>query len=137
MDTQENSTSNKRQIRFASKCKSEIVPIMDALYIINGKWRIPIILTLMEGNKRFSEIQKEVQKITSKVLANELKEMELNGFLEKKTDDQSRAKTEYQLTNYSSSLEPIIKSLSDFGIRHRKKIRDESHQVKKALTDYY
>ena len=137
MDTQENSTSNKRQIRFASKCKSEIVPIMDALYIINGKWRIPIILTLMEGNKRFSEIKKEVQKITSKVLANELKEMELNGFLEKKTDDQSRAKTEYQLTNYSSSLEPIIKSLSDFGIRHRKKIRDESHQVKKALTDYY
>lgn len=132
MDTQENSTSNKRQIRFASKCKSEIVPIMDALYIINGKWRIPIILTLMEGNKRFSEIQKEVQKITSKVLANELKEMELNGFLEKKTDDQSRAKTEYQLTNYSSSLEPIIKSLSDFGIRHRKKIRDESHQVKKS-----
>lgn len=127
MNTLENSTSNKRQIRFASKCKSEIVPIMDALYIINGKWRIPIVLTLMEGNKRFSEIKKEVQKITSKVLADELKEMELNGFVEKKTDDQSRAKTEYQLTDYSSSLEPIIKSLRDFGIQHRKKIRDESH----------
>ncbi|MFD2940198.1 winged helix-turn-helix transcriptional regulator [Flavobacterium notoginsengisoli] len=132
MNTPENSTSNKRQIRFASKCKSEIVPIMDALYIINGKWRIPIILTLMEGNKRFSEIQKEVQKITSKVLTDELKEMELNGFVEKKTNDQSRAKTEYQLTDYSSSLEPIIKSLRDFGMKHRKKIRDESHQIKKS-----
>ncbi|MNS59709.1 putative HTH-type transcriptional regulator YybR [compost metagenome] len=86
----------------------------------------------MEGNKRFSEIQKEVQKITSKVLANELKEMELNGFVEKKTDDQSRAKTEYQLTDYSSSLEPIIKSLRDFGIQHRKKIRDESYFKKSA-----
>lgn len=86
----------------------------------------------MEGNKRFSEIQKEVQKITSKVLAEELKEMELNGFVEKKTDDQSRAKTEYQLTDYSSSLEPIIKSLRDFGIQHRKKIREESHQIKKS-----
>lgn len=132
MNTPENSASNKRQIRFASKCKSEIVPIMDALYIINGKWRIPIILTLMEGNKRFSEIQKEVQKITSKVLTDELKEMELNGFVEKKTNDQSRAKTEYQLTDYSSSLEPIIKSLRDFGMKHRKKIRDESHQIKKS-----
>ena len=132
MNTQKNAPDNKRQIRFASKYKSEIVPIMDALYIINGKWRIPIMLTLMEGNKRFSEIQKEVQKITSKVLANELKEMELNGFVEKKTDDQSRAKTEYQLTDYSSSLEPIIKSLRDFGIQHRKKIRDESHQIKKS-----
>ncbi|MDQ6531008.1 helix-turn-helix domain-containing protein [Flavobacterium sp. LHD-85] len=132
MNTQENASDNKRQIRFASKCKSEIVPIMDALYIINGKWRIPIILTLMEGNKRFSEIQKEFQKITSKVLADELKEMELNGFVEKKTDDQSRAKTEYQLTDYSSSLEPIIKALRNFGIQHRKKIRDESHQIKKS-----
>lgn len=131
MNTSENSTSNKRQIRFASKCKSEIVPIMDALYIINGKWRIPIVLTLMEGNKRFSEIQKEVQKITSKVLADELKEMELNGFVEKKIDGQSRAKTEYQLTDYSSSLEPIIKSLRDFGLQHRKKIRDESYQINK------
>lgn len=131
MNTSENSTSNKRQIRFASKCKSEIVPIMDALYIINGKWRISIVLTLMEGNKRFSEIQKEVQKITSKVLADELKEMELNGFLEKKTDGQNRAKTEYQLTDYSSSLEPIIKSLRDFGLQHRKKIRDESYQINK------
>ncbi|MDY0989436.1 putative HTH-type transcriptional regulator YybR [Flavobacterium sp. ACN2] len=131
MNTSENSTSNKRQIRFASKCKSEIVPIMDALYIINGKWRISIVLTLMEGNKRFSEIQKEVQKITSKVLADELKEMELNGFVEKKIDGQSRAKTEYQLTDYSSSLEPIIKSLRDFGLQHRKKIRDESYQINK------
>lgn len=132
MNTQKNAPDNKRQIRFASKYKSEIVPIMDALYIINGKWRIPIMLTLMEGNKRFSEIQKEVQKITSKVLANELKEMELNGFVEKKTDNQSRAKTEYQLTDYSSSLEPIIKSLRDFGIQHRKKIRDESYFKKSA-----
>lgn len=132
MNTQKNAPDNKRQIRFASKYKSEIVPIMDALYIINGKWRIPIMLTLMEGNKRFSEIQKEVQKITSKVLANELKEMELNGIVEKKTDDQSRAKTEYQLTDYSSSLEPIIKSLRDFGIQHRKKIRDESYLKKSA-----
>jgi len=48
MNTQENATSKKRQIRFASKYKSEIVPIMDALYIINGKSRIPIILTFME-----------------------------------------------------------------------------------------
>ncbi|WDF66095.1 winged helix-turn-helix transcriptional regulator [Flavobacterium sp. KACC 22763] len=132
MDTQENSTSNKRQIRFASQCKSEIASIMDAIYMIGGKWRIPIILTLMQGSKRFSEIQKEVHKIASKVLAHELKEMELNGFVEKKTDDQSRAKTEYQLTDYSSSLEPIIKSLRDFGLQHRKKMRDESHQVKKS-----
>ncbi|WP_289661104.1 winged helix-turn-helix transcriptional regulator [Flavobacterium panacagri] len=99
---------------------------MDALYIINGKWRIPIVLALMEGNKRFSELQKEVNKITSKVLANELREMELNGFVIKKENEQSRSKTEYELTNYSTSLEPIIKSLRDFGTQHRQKIRNDA-----------
>lgn len=136
MNTPENATSYIQQVRFASKCKSEIASIMDAIYMISGKWRIPILLALMEGNKRFSEIQKEVHKIASKVLAHELKEMELNGFVKKKTDDQSRAKTEYQLTDYSSSLKPIIKSLRDFGIQHRKKMREESYQRKNALADY-
>ncbi len=126
MTEQEILTNNKRKKRFASKYKSEIVPIMDALYIINGKWRIPIVLALMEGNKRFSELQKEVNKITSKVLANELREMELNGFVIKKENEQSRSKTEYELTNYSTSLEPIIKSLRDFGTQHRQKIRNDA-----------
>ncbi|PBJ09334.1 helix-turn-helix domain-containing protein [Flavobacterium sp. ACN6] len=125
MKNLENSTNNTSAISTASEYKSEIVPIMDALYIINGKWRIPITLVLMEGNKRFSEIQKEVHKITSKVLAHELKEMELNGFVEKKPNAQSQAKTEYQLTDYSFSLEPILKSLRDFGILHRNKMRNE------------
>jgi len=125
MKKPENSINNKSACR-AIEYKSEIVPIMDALYVINGKWRIPITLALMEGNKRFSELQKEVHKITSKVLAHELKEMELNGFIEKKPNAQSRARTEYQLTAYSWSLEAIIKSLRDFGIQHRNKIRNEA-----------
>lgn len=127
--TKENSLLKQPEINSALQYKSELVPIMDALYVINGKWRIPITIVLMEGNKRFSEIQKEIHKITAKVLAHELKEMELNGFVEKKINDENPAKTEYQLTEYSKSLEPVLNSLRDFGIQHRKKIRDESSIV--------
>lgn len=123
---QENLPSNKSEMSTVLQCKTEIIPIMDALYIINGKWRIPITITLMEGNKRFGEIQKDVHKITSKVLAHELKEMELNGFVEKKIYDESPVRTEYELTDYSWSIETIITALRDFGVQHRKKIRDEN-----------
>ncbi|OXA86010.1 hypothetical protein B0A66_18490 [Flavobacterium hercynium] len=99
---------------------------MDALYVINGKWRIPITITLMEGSKRFGEIQKEIDKITSKVLAHELKEMELHGFIEKKACDESPLRAEYTLTQYSKSLIPILTSLRDFGILHRKRIREQA-----------
>lgn len=80
----------------------------------------------MEGSKRFGEIQKEIDKITSKVLAHELKEMELNGFVEKKTCDESPLRAEYTLTQYSLLLEPVLSSLRDFGILHRKKIREQA-----------
>lgn len=108
------------------QCKTEIVPVMDAVYVINGKWRIPIIMVLMEGDKRFGEIQKEVLKISSKVLAHELKEMELNGFVEKNTYDEGSVIIKYELTEYSWSIKPIILTLRDFGVKHRNKIREES-----------
>lgn len=106
------------------RSKAEIVPIMDAIYVISGKWRIPITIALMEGNKRFSEIQKDVSKITSKVLSHELKEMELNGFVEK-TYQENPFRIEYELTDYSWSIKSIILLLRDFGIKHREKIRNE------------
>ncbi|WP_281233083.1 winged helix-turn-helix transcriptional regulator [Flavobacterium gelatinilyticum] len=107
------------------RCKTEVVPIMDAIYVINGKWRVPITIALMEGNRRFGEIMKEIPKITSKVLAHQLKEMELNGFVEKKIYNEATVRIEYELTEYSWSVKPIILALRDFGIQHRNKLRNE------------
>lgn len=107
------------------QCKSEVIPIMDAIYVINGKWRIPITIALMEGNKRFGEIMKEIPKITAKVLSQALKEMELNGFVEKKIYNEAPTRIEYELTDYSWSIKPIILALKDFGIQHREKLREE------------
>lgn len=118
---------NNRKERIL-KCKTEVVSIMDAIYVIAGsKWRIPITIALMEGNRRFGEIMKEIPKITSKVLAQQLKEMELNGFVEKKIFKDSVIRTEYELTEYSWSIKPVILALRDFGISHREKLRQETH----------
>lgn len=127
MTTTKNETleSSKSRVEQILQCKSEVVPIMDAIYVINGKWRVPITIALMEGNKRFSEIQKEVPKITSKVLAQQLKEMELNGFVEKKIQIDDTVKIEYELTEYSWSVKPVILALKDFGVQHREKLRAE------------
>ena len=110
------------------QCKTEVVPIMDAIYIISGKWRVPVTIALMEGHKRFSEIMKEIPKIASKVLAHELKEMELNGFVEKKVYNEATVRIEYELTEYSWSVKPVILTLRDFGSMHRDKLREERNR---------
>ena len=122
---EENTINEQSRVERILQCKTEVVPIMDAMYVISGKWRIPITIALMEGNRRFSEIMKEVPKIASKVLAQQLKEMELNGFVEKKIYNESTTRIEYELTEYSWSIKPIILTLRDFGIMHREKLRQE------------
>ncbi|MCI9843594.1 winged helix-turn-helix transcriptional regulator [Flavobacterium pectinovorum] len=109
----------------AGVCKSEIGPVLDTLYVISSKWRIHIIVALISGNKRFGELKKGIPKIASKVLSQELKDMEQHGFIIKKNYSTSSLRVEYELTPYSQSIKPVINALRDFGRLHRDKIRME------------
>jgi DNA-binding HxlR family transcriptional regulator len=53
------------------ECARNILPVRDALEVLSGKWKLPIIISLMFGNKRFSHIAKEIPNITDKMLSKE------------------------------------------------------------------
>jgi len=50
--------------------------VRDVLDVVSGKWKLQIIISIITGNHRFREIQRSVTKISSKVLAKELKDLE-------------------------------------------------------------
>ena len=106
-------------------CQSALGAVQDALYVLNGKWKLPIIIALSEGNKRFGAIQKNVAGIAPKVLSAELKILELNGFVIRRVYNEFPVLVEYELTGYSNSLENVITALRDWGLQHREKIRAE------------
>ncbi|MCX2496066.1 helix-turn-helix domain-containing protein [Pedobacter sp. PF22-3] len=108
-----------------TECKSSIGPIQDALYVLGGKWRIPILVAMLEGNRHFGEIQKTINKISAKVLAHELKELELNGFVNRHVYDTKPVGIEYELTEYTNSLGTVIVALREWGILHREKVKTE------------
>jgi len=103
-------------------CLASINAVKDALYVLNGKWKLPLIVALINGPKRFNEIQRALDEITPKVLSKELREMELNGFVERKVFDTFPVSVIYELTPYSDTLGPIIDSLSAWGMQHRQRI---------------
>ena len=115
---------NKERLSKES-CQSALGAVQDALYVLNGKWKLPIIIALNEGNKRFGEIQKNVAGIAPKVLSAELKSLELNGFVIRQVYNEFPVLVEYELTDYSNSLENVITALRDWGFQHRDKIRAE------------
>ena len=97
----------------------------DALYVIGGKWKLRVIIALSGGNKRFNELQRTITGISARVLSNELKELELNGFVKRIVYDQKPVAVEYELTDYSNTLGDVLLSLSTWGAKHRDKIRKE------------
>ncbi|MGY0034628.1 winged helix-turn-helix transcriptional regulator [Pedobacter sp. NJ-S-72] len=78
------------------------------------------------GNKRFNELKRIIPGISARVLSNELKELEMNGFVKRIVyTEASPILVEYELTDYSSSLKDVVKSLSEWGIMHRERIRQD------------
>jgi len=115
------------------QCKSALNSVADALYVIGGKWKLPIIVALMEGPQRFNGLQRLVGGISAKVLSNELKELELNGFVQRKVDTGTPVVVEYELTGYSATLSGVLQALGDWGAMHRERIR-KSMRKKKPVT---
>ncbi|KQT25290.1 HxlR family transcriptional regulator [Chryseobacterium sp. Leaf405] len=110
-----------------TECKSSLGPIQDALYVLGGKWRIPILVAMLEGNKHFGEIQRTINKISAKVLSHELKELELNGFITRRVYGTKPVSIEYELTEYTNSLGPVIVALREWGLLHREKVKTDWH----------
>lgn len=113
-----------------TECMSALVPVQDALYVLNGKWKLPVIIALRHGLKRFGEIQKEVKGIAAKVLSHELKELELNDFVERVVYDTTPVTVEYLVTDYTDTLDEVIMALRDWGTMHRTKIRAQMKERK-------
>ena len=106
------------------RCANLLATVGDALYVIGGKWTIRVIIALSHGHNRFNELQRTVSGISARVLSNELKELELNGFVKRTVHaDATPIVVEYTLTEYSNSLENVVRSLSEWGGMHRHKVR--------------
>ncbi len=103
-------------------CQFRLMAARDALYVIQGKWRIPIIIALTYGNKRFGEIQRDIADISPKMLSQELKVLEENKIITRTLHDSMPISVEYALTPLGSSLSPLLEELLKWGIHFRSSV---------------
>ena len=107
-------------------CNAAANAIRDTLYVLGGKWKLPILMTLAGGPQRFRELQKALEGITPKVLSKELRELELNEFITRTVRPTTPVTVEYSLTTYSKSLEKVLTELRDWGVAHRRRLKESS-----------
>ena len=110
--------------RCISQERLETTGFSYTLSLINGKYKMTILYTLMEfGVVRFNEMKKYIGGISYKTLSLTLKELESDGLVHRKEYPQIPPKVEYSLTGRGKSLIPILDGMCEWGDRNRTRPR--------------
>ncbi|SEA42779.1 DNA-binding transcriptional regulator, HxlR family [Arachidicoccus rhizosphaerae] len=104
--------------------QAELKALQNTLYFIGGKWRIPVINSLCNGNRRFREIEKSIPGITRRMLSKELKDMELNKLLKRNVYPELPVLIEYEPTAYCRTFGQIIQEMIRWGEAHEKVVKN-------------
>lgn len=97
------------------KCGEFTCPVKATIQLIGGKYKSVILWHLMGKTLRYSEIHKLMPKATDKMLAQQLRELEKDGLINRKVYPVVPPKTEYSLTDFGNTLSPILVEMCNWG----------------------
>jgi DNA-binding HxlR family transcriptional regulator len=103
--------------------QEEVQALQDTIYVLGGKWKLPIINSLCNGNSRFREIERSIPGITTRMLSRELKDMEANQLIKRTVDPDIPSMIAYSPTDYCRSFGDIILEMIKWGKAHRELIK--------------
>lgn len=93
-------------------------PVKTTVNLISGKWKPVILFRLLEGKMRFSEIQRQLNGITHKSLANQLQSLEKDGLITRTVYPVVPPKVEYELTDLGMSMKDILLAMYVWGAKY-------------------
>ena len=102
-----------------SICKNTFnCPVEATIQLIGGKYKAVILWHLMNQTLRYNEIHKRVPNATDKMLAQQLRELEKDGLINRTVYPVVPPKTEYSLTDFGQTLAPILDAMCDWGTNY-------------------
>ncbi len=85
------------------------------LEVIGGKWKTLILWHLSFKTLRFSQLQRRLQKVTQKMLTQQLRELEADGLIHRQVYAEVPPRVEYSLTELGQSVVPILSQMCQWG----------------------
>ena len=86
-------------------------PVLEALRILTGKWRLMILFRLGDGPQRFNALQRALSPVTQKVLTASLRGLETDGLVWRKSAMTIPPEVTYGLTARGAALAPVFDAL--------------------------
>lgn len=98
---------------------NEACTVLEVLNRVSGKWSIGILLVTIPGPVRFTEIEREVNGISRRMLTLTLRNLERDGLLVRTVYPTVPPRVEYQATERARELYDALLALTDWAKRHR------------------
>jgi DNA-binding HxlR family transcriptional regulator len=100
-----------------TKRYDEYCPVAHALGLVGERWALFVVLELMRGPKRYTDLAENLRGIGTNILASRLRDLEAGGVVTKRTLPPPAASKVYELTDYGRELRPVIRELALWGAR--------------------
>lgn len=100
------------------KNESSDCPIDAALSVIDGRWKGTILWRLRDGMMRTAELRRSIPGITERMLIRHLHELVDDGVVERHDAGTVPPCVYYSISEYGTTLAPVLSSLCDWGRRH-------------------
>ncbi len=108
-------------------------PVDATLRLIGGKYKSLILWHLVNGTLRHGELQKLIPQATPKMLTQQLRELENDNLLMRTVYPVVPPKVEYSLTEFGSSLKPILAAMYEWGAGY---MRDNGLKASCSMTQH-
>jgi len=103
-------------------------PVEATADLIGGKWKAVILYYLFQGPKRFNELRRLLPEVTQRMLTLQLRELEQDSIVHREIYKEVPPKVEYSLTEFGTSLGPIIVQMLDWGEQYMEQIQEQKWQ---------
>ncbi|HEY9095623.1 MAG TPA: helix-turn-helix domain-containing protein, partial [Hydrogenophaga sp.] len=93
---------------------SEACPSRDVLQHVTSRWGVLLLVALMGGTHRFSDLRRKVGGVSEKMLAQTLRWLEADGFVLRDVKATVPPHVEYQLTPMGREVGERVQALADW-----------------------
>lgn len=107
-----------------AECQRAMLPVHEVLAQISGKWTILVVRVLSDGPKRFSELKRQIDGVSQKMLTATLRDLEKDGFVSRKVTPSIPPRVDYALTEMGLELQEPLKVIGNWAHANRHRVEE-------------